>query len=856
MKHKEIFKDYNGVIVKGTETLNKQVIIPQWKQQREKFLYDGTITNQNLREIQENEIIIEFDFIKESNIGSEEFNKKRNEAEKWIEKVKEILSKWDIKFYITDHKGKSPHIRFRINGLEEYELKYIGQYKLILAKDILSEIKFNSELVQLDEGLLTSTSKLIPIEEVPHWKQKWKGAIEEIVYENKEGKVPEVRKELMDSIIKKMNSIVSSNIEGDAIGLKITDVLDLRNFNKRNAEEYIGENPWHGSSTGKNFTINPSKNVAHCFRCNAGLSPIKCLALNEGIINNCSEELKGEKFKETINIGKEKKKINEEKQELKIIPKFATYHMFYFNEFNRITQLIGDEYIPIKKACYRQLISMAISKDVIEVGDVYTDKRIHILYPMGSGDGKRNIKYATKEIAKVLGKEVAEPSSIHSEQLIGKVLERKIKKGSNPESDYGELLISTKGNSAYVMNKGYLSDDMLQLEESKEFFTSKDKDYVECREKLCIGLDPIGRNEITKRSVENLRGEEVRYNPKCITQAFLQKYSLPEEVVLKGIIRRFLIPYVSLNLENRDYEQKWNAPKDFMNSIEKVVNYLRKIKAVTEKDFEFNDESIEALKKYHKVIVEYGKSFSQKCYNFTKIVDWTLQEFLVKFVVNTAAGFLTNKVTKEIVEIAFMDLIELWHLNLTFIDEKVYGNLDYGEGYKGSNIKERLLLDWLSVNGASSEKNSKVSIAAFIEEVKKVFKTDSESTARSKYLKMKEKKLIDSKQEGKHDSKVWITFDIKKGVKGFKGFKGYIEYNLIFNKLKNNLSSIKPLQPLEPLLKFKAEAQTEILKDVEESEFSNKIYHKCSNCNSKVSCEFIDGKPYCFSCKQEMENTK
>jgi len=86
----------------------------------------------------------------------------------------------------------------------------------------------------------------------------------------------------------------------DIDNLNILDVVPLAGLKKASSGEYFGSNPWHGSSTGMNFWVSPSKNVAYCFRCDAGIQPIKAFALNVGIIKNCDEILRGTKFIETL----------------------------------------------------------------------------------------------------------------------------------------------------------------------------------------------------------------------------------------------------------------------------------------------------------------------------------------------------------------------------------------------------------------------------------------------------------------------------------------------------------------------------------------------------------------------------
>ncbi len=76
-----------------------------------------------------------------------------------------------------------------------------------------------------------------------------------------------------------------------ARNLRITDVIDISNFKKAPNGEYYGPNPWHGSTTGANTWVNVEKNVAYCFRHNAGISVPKAIALNEGRVSSCDSLL-------------------------------------------------------------------------------------------------------------------------------------------------------------------------------------------------------------------------------------------------------------------------------------------------------------------------------------------------------------------------------------------------------------------------------------------------------------------------------------------------------------------------------------------------------------------------------------
>lgn len=113
----------------------------------------------------------------------------------------------------------------------------------------------------------------------------------------------------------------------------------------REGDEIRGENPWHGSTSGNNFVINPKKNVWHCHRCGSGGGALEAFAISNGIIK-CHEACQGcldgkwndifvalekegyqlpKKKKQSSNPKKETKATGKEKEEKpiekKIVPK-------------------------------------------------------------------------------------------------------------------------------------------------------------------------------------------------------------------------------------------------------------------------------------------------------------------------------------------------------------------------------------------------------------------------------------------------------------------------------------------------------------------------------------------------------
>ncbi|MDA1277738.1 MAG: bifunctional DNA primase/polymerase [Verrucomicrobia bacterium] len=92
--------------------------------------------------------------------------------------------------------------------------------------------------------------------------------------------------------------------ESDLNKIPLTAILEIKG--RWIGNEIHGVNPWHGAKTGTNFSINTEKNLWFCFRCGVGGNVAKAIALNEGIISECSAELGREDFLKVLNLARRK----------------------------------------------------------------------------------------------------------------------------------------------------------------------------------------------------------------------------------------------------------------------------------------------------------------------------------------------------------------------------------------------------------------------------------------------------------------------------------------------------------------------------------------------------------------------
>lgn len=187
---------------------------PRWSKDRESYLFDGNLTGKNMRELLPNEVLIEFD--KKTKITK---SLVREESLYWINKIKDVFETRGIKFHITDHQGLSPHLRFCIDGLEDYEPWIRSEYKKRLVNSLFKTIHFDSDLVQLDQSFFHKSPKLIPLENAIHWKNKYHTR-EEIIYDNP-GEPFKVRQKQIDRIKKSATRSTPKKSLSCAAGLSI-----------------------------------------------------------------------------------------------------------------------------------------------------------------------------------------------------------------------------------------------------------------------------------------------------------------------------------------------------------------------------------------------------------------------------------------------------------------------------------------------------------------------------------------------------------------------------------------------------------------------------------------------------------
>lgn len=484
---------------------------------------------------------------------------------------------------------------------------------------------------------------------------------------------------------------------------------------------------------------------------------------------------------------------------------YSTDHLPLFHEFNSMIGLYGRHYIPIIKCRYYQLIG-GILQSKISLGGCETDTRVHVAYPLVTEAGKNELIYAIKTLIKGGIKKsnntlysMSEPLSYSAESLIGKKVERII---PNP-------LGKPKTIRVNIENRGHFNNDFLEFDECSKLIFSNSPEDSQAREYISKSENPIGKNEVEKRLVDDLANESVKYFPYNTNSFYFQPFKkIPEEVMLQGFLRRKLIPVGDVSLfmisANETIITNKTAESSFSKQeyISRLAKHLETISfGFRGKEFFFTDEAKNLINQYALYLNAQGTQHSEKIENFCKLTKYTSLAYLIKFSVIISASYRTNIVNENAVSLAFMDLVEILQNTFNFISQRVLGNFDYGTSWNNANFYQKECLKYLYENRAFSFEESQISIEIFISEaIMPVFRV-KETQARNKMREMKVLGLIDSKQDSQHSSKVWLNFSPslpQNIIEGDKGVKGYNTYNTIYLTKKSIIEAMTSLSPLTP----------------------------------------------------------
>lgn len=409
----------------------------------------------------------------------------------------------------------------------------------------------------------------------------------------------------------------------------------------------------------------------------------------------------------------------------------------FFDDNSRLIKLEGESYITTKKLMLYSLMGNFLKFNHISLGLLEDDLRINAGIPIKSGYGKSIAKSFVNKTEKALERRCSIPTSLHPEQLVGKSLIIRDKEGN---------VIETK------INKGYLADDFVMFDEAVELLT--DKAFQQARDYINIALDPIGDNEILKRSVEVSYEDSVKYIPSCSMIFFWHPIPITESIVTRGLLRRLFITNIVVDAKEREEVLRKsvyttsNNPKQFNEWIG-TLNRLSKRTF----DWTFSDTGKKELVNLTKKLINTGVRYSEKISEFTDIMYFTLRNRLAKMACVLAALDGTPNVSLRHLRFAYIDLREFWYNQMTYVEEKVLTGLSFG--VPKAKIRKKMCLDVLKDHKAFSEETSPLSIADLLTEFGK--RADiSEGNARYYYLDLVKKGIVQSRKYA-HSSRVWYA---------------------------------------------------------------------------------------------------
>lgn len=407
------------------------------------------------------------------------------------------------------------------------------------------------------------------------------------------------------------------------------------------------------------------------------------------------------------------------------------------DELLPIIKLHGDSYRLLKKAAFYSTLAHLVRKSKITIVNQEMDLRIPAMYVLPSGYGKRELKDFIKENTPPEPQRVetyCEPTSLHPEQLVGKTL--------IPRSQTG----------SYEKVRGFLGSTFLVIDEAIQVLV--DGRYEEARKYIRFSLDPIGKNTITKRLTGIPPQHAIEYSPDCSMALFFQPVGwsgndrLPRHLLSEGLLRRFVILYAKISDEERlsgfrlshnpvndkQAQSLWAAAQTNIVSIGANQSVDWDVSSVVGLLFDGADQ-----------LVKIGHARGGQCREFALMAFYDLLKHLSRMSCVQAGVDGRTIIESQDVKEALRDLTETWELQLNFVAEMIQPP----RGIHNVNPRDIEALRVLINANCTDQAQSQMSIHEFKEEI------DDEHG--NVYRRLKDGGLVDGKQVGSHDSRVWLT---------------------------------------------------------------------------------------------------
>lgn len=455
--------------------------------------------------------------------------------------------------------------------------------------------------------------------------------------------------------------------------------------------------------------------------------------------------------------------------------KYITNHLPAFEQLNATIGLFGNEYMVAKKIQYYSAIGSLYRTQNFKHKRIEIDSRVHALIVFPSGKGKSNIRGFRKRLATQLGLTYASPSSLHPEQLVGKIIEEKKRVPTEELTKTGKTKF--KEIIEYVPNRGYLNSDMLDLDEAKELLTNKDLQISESRKHMRTALDRYGINTVSKKLVNHKPENTLEYVPPVIVNEYTQQqYMYPQEIIFSGDLRRFVICYVSHGTPAKAiYDERLKDVSILESeSATKFASFLKKLPPNFYKVIEIDVD--DALSEYSTALCEIAHWVGRKAVGFARNLEQTIFERLLQFALLLCIARNDSSVSVGHVKLAYTDLFEMVVSGYRFVEERIEG--EFLEGALNSQLSALLL--WLEEQGAKSYETSLVEISQFDAELMRLLKVNDRQARRHRQ-KLGRNGWVDFKQDGQHGSRIWLARGLPDQLQGGQGGRSYKHYNNILS---------------------------------------------------------------------------
>ena len=396
----------------------------------------------------------------------------------------------------------------------------------------------------------------------------------------------------------------------------------------------------------------------------------------------------------------------------------------------------GDSYHPYKKCLW--YLANSLKQPTLSYKINYKtkiDNRINILAISPPASGKSTSKTKMKKF--VDSEDVRETSGLcHPQQLIGKTIPATAKKAKK------EI-------------PGLLSYKFLIHDEVQDCLNEKNDLYSAVQKLKRQAMDVYGDNEIDKKLVGNMPGEETI----CISPTRFLDFAHPKKLESTffdtGSFRRYFIFFLASE-EELDLEALTEFKLDGKTDYDHFVKNLDGEYKNSNRKVQFTQQNLDIIAHCHATVLKFLLNCdNENAVRYGMMMRYNLRSVLSKMVFILA---LANNEKTPSIEITIMACRD----TLLFILETIRSINELAnigttsDVWHGASETDALALTWLLKKRAFSLETSCVSIAKFCTILANLYGCKL-TQSRSHYYDLKSKGYLDSKK-GKNDSRIWLKF--------------------------------------------------------------------------------------------------